>query len=370
MEAAKEKPNNNRKKKLAFGLLAIVIAAGVASVYAYTAYKKTHIGTDDAFVEGRIHIVASKVPGTVKSLAVQDNQFVKQGDPLLEIEDQDYEVRVREAESALNVEKAKIGEIRARIDVAKRQLKEMPFRIAAARAHLHVQEANLKQADADLQRARVLFGKAILTEEKMEKAQTVFDVAAAQVLAAREQLKQAEAAQATQQAAIVQAEATLLSQENVIRQKEAQVKESRLKHSYTKILAPADGYIAKRSVEVGNQIQAGQPLMAIVPLDDVWIVANYKETQLGKVKPGQRVRIEVDSYPGRVFEGRVESIMAGTGAVFSLFPPENATGNYVKVVQRIPVKIVLEGKTDPDYILRIGMSVQPTILTGTADAGR
>lgn len=370
MEPTMEKTNNNRKKKLAIGLLAIVIVAGVAAVFIYTNYKKTHITTDDAYVTGRIHVIASKVPGTVGSLTVQDNQFVSKGSLLLEIEGQDYEVRVREAESALNVEKSKLGETGARIDVTKRQLAEMPFRIAAARANLHLQEANLQQADADLQRARTLFGKAILPEEKLEKARTLYEVTAAQATAAREQLNQAEAAQATQRAAIVQAEAALGSQEHLVQQKEAQAKESLLKQGYTKIFAPADGYIAKRSVEVGNQIQAGQPLMAIVPLEDVWIVANYKETQLETVRPGQQVRIEMDSYPGRIFAGTVESIMAGTGSVFSLFPPENATGNYVKVVQRIPVKIVLERKTDADHILRIGMSVQPTILTETGDAGR
>jgi membrane fusion protein (multidrug efflux system) len=121
------------------------------------------------------------------------------------------------------------------------------------------------------------------------------------------------------------------------------------------------GYITKKNVEVGNQVQGGQPLMAIVPLDDVWIVANYKETQLTKVKSGQKVQIKVDMYPGKTFSGTVDSIMAGTGSVFSLFPPENATGNYVKVVQRIPVKIILEKAADPGHILRVGMSVQPTI---------
>jgi membrane fusion protein (multidrug efflux system) len=130
---------------------------------------------------------------------------------------------------------------------------------------------------------------------------------------------------------------------------------------YTKIYAPSDGYITKKNVEVGNQVQAGQPLMALVPLKDVWIVANYKETQLTSVRPGQKVQIKVDMYPGKTFSGVVDSIMAGTGSVFSLFPPENATGNYVKVVQRIPVKIILEKATDPEHILRVGMSVQPTI---------
>jgi membrane fusion protein (multidrug efflux system) len=142
------------------------------------------------------------------------------------------------------------------------------------------------------------------------------------------------------------------------------LKAAELNLGYTKIYAPTDGYITKRTVEIGNQIQAGQPLMAVVPLaqEDIWITANYKETQLEKVKPGQKVEIKVDTYPGKVFYGRVDSIMSGTGAVFSLFPPENATGNFVKVVQRIPVKIIPEKGADPSHLLRIGMSVVPTIL--------
>jgi len=132
--------------------------------------------------------------------------------------------------------------------------------------------------------------------------------------------------------------------------------------SYAKIYAPAEGYITKKSVEVGEQLRPGQPVMAVVPLYDVWVIANYKETQLTRVKPGQKVRIKVDTYPGYVYEGRVDSIMAGTGSVLSMFPPENATGSFVKVVQRIPVKIVLSNKIDHSHPLRAGMSVVPTII--------
>jgi membrane fusion protein (multidrug efflux system) len=163
---------------------------------------------------------------------------------------------------------------------------------------------------------------------------------------------------------IKQTEARIPSQKAQIRQKEAALQGAELNRGYTKIYAPADGYITKRTVEVGNQIQAGQPLMAVVPLDqeDIWVTANYKETQLKKMKPGQRVEIKVDTYPGHVFYGKVDSVMAGTGAVFSLFPPENATGNFVKVVQRIPVKIIFDKGSDPGHLLRIGMSAVATIL--------
>ncbi|HEU0265606.1 MAG TPA: HlyD family secretion protein, partial [Geobacterales bacterium] len=132
--------------------------------------------------------------------------------------------------------------------------------------------------------------------------------------------------------------------------------------NYTVLRAPADGYITKKSVEPGNNVAPGQPVMALVALDQPWIIANYKESQLAHVRPGQKVEFTVDTYPGRIFTGKVESIMAGTGAAFSLLPPENATGNYVKVVQRIPVKITIDNVSDPEHQLRVGMSVVPTIL--------
>src|SRR5512147_587499 len=177
---------------------------------------------------------------------------------------------------------------------------------------------------------------------------TTFDIAVAQVKAAEEQLRQAE----TQK----------ITQTSTIRQKEASAALATLNYEYTKIYAPVDGYITRRSVQIGNQIQPGQPLMALVPLGDIWVVANYKETEMGNIRPGQDVEIKVDSYPGKVFKGKVDSIMAGTGVSFSLFPAENATGNYVKVVQRIPVKIVLDRGADKDHSLRIGMSVEPTVI--------
>ena len=159
-----------------------------------------------------------------------------------------------------------------------------------------------------------------------------------------------------------QARAALAGQEATIRNKAALTAGSELNRSYTRIVSPVEGYVTRKTVEKGNQVAVGTPLLAIVPLDDVWVVANYKETQVRDVKRGQRVIIKADTYQGRTFRGRVDSMMAGTGSVFSLFPPENATGNYVKVVQRIPVKIVLDRGENSDHLLRVGMSVVPTIL--------
>ena len=353
---------NKLKGRLGLIVLAIAVVIIVSGFYIYQHYRNTHISTDDAYVTGRIHIVASKVPGTVKALLVKDNQYVKEKDTLLEIDDQDYSVKVRESESTVGAEKARLEEIGLRVEVARKQLTEFNFRMESAKANLRVETVNLKQSEIDFQRMERLFANKIIAEEQYEKAKTAYEGNLARVEAAKEQLNQARAALETQSALIRQMEAAQVSQKSSMRQKQETLEADRLKKSYTVIYAPSSGYVTKKSVEAGNQIQAGQPLMAIVPLEDVWIIANYKETQLERVKPGQKVVIKVDSYPGKKFSGKVDSIMAGTGATFSLFPPENATGNYVKVVQRIPVKIVLDPGTDPDKKLRVGMSVEPVIL--------
>lgn len=362
MEKLPQPANNSRKKTIGVIIFFALAVIGAATVYLYIQYKESHITTDDAYVDGRIHVIASRVPGAVKAVYVADNQSVKKGDVLAEIDDSDYGVKLREAEAALNAEKSKLNESATKGDVAREQLSEIWYRVESAGANLALQEANLRQAELDIKRAENLFRKDALSKERYERAKTGYDVSISQVKMAKEQVKQAEASLETQKAVIRQADSGLAAQSSLVKQREAVLKAAELNRSYTKIYAPADGRITKKSVETGNQISAGQPLMAVVPLDDVWITANYKETQLEKVRVGQKVKIRVDTYPGRVFNGRVESVMAGTGAVFSLFPPENATGSYVKVVQRIPVKITLDKDTDKEHVLRVGMSVVPMIL--------
>jgi membrane fusion protein (multidrug efflux system) len=367
MEENKGRPNNRRKKIAAFIIFPLLIVIGAVILFFYREYKATHISTDDAFVDGRVHTIASKISGTVKVIYVNDNQFIKKGDPILEIDPTDYDVRMKEAQAGLETERAKLSEIRDRVDTAKKQLEGILASMGEARANLELQEANLRQAEVDFKRAESLLKKEVIPREQYDKAKTTYDVAAAQVKAAKERIKQLEASLETQKAVVKQTETSLIPQQAQIQQKEASLKGTELNLGYTKIYAPTDGYITKRTVEVGNQVQVGQPLLAVVPLaqDDIWISANYKETQLEKVKPGQKVEIKVDTFPGKKFYGRVESIMSGTGAAFSLLPPENATGNYVKIVQRIPVKIILDQGTDPSHNLRIGMSVVPTILVNS-----
>jgi membrane fusion protein (multidrug efflux system) len=327
--------SNNEKKKKAFLIVGIIVLIGIVITYFYSGYRKTHISTDDAFIDGSIHTIAAKINGSVKNIYVSDNQPVKQGDLLLEIDPADYSVRYREASSVVHAEKAKLDEAETRI--------------ASARANLELQRANLKLAELEKNRSENLYKKEVLPRDRYDRAMTGYDVAVAQVKAAEEQLRNAEAQKLTQM--------------STIKQKEATAALTELNYQYTKIYAPVDGYVTKKSVQLGNQIQAGQPLMAVVGLTDIWVTANYKETEMGGIRPGQTVRIKIDSYPGRTFSGKVDSIMAGTGVSFSLFPPENATGNYVKVVQRIPIKIVFDRGSDTQHLLRIGMSVEPTVIT-------
>lgn len=353
---------NKKKKKIGFLVLGVIVLLGAVALFFYLRYKATNITTDDAFIDGRIHTIASRIKGTVKAVYVKENQAVRQGDLLIEIDPADYEVKVQEAVSGVNAEKAKFAEAEARIGVSRTQLAELGAAVETAKAGLDLQEALLRQAAWDSERAENLYKSETISRERYEKTVTAYNVVMAQVRAAKEQLKQAEKALETQKAVTKQVEALKEAQHSAIREKEAKYHAARLNLGYTKIYAPSDGYVTKKSVETGNQIETGQPLMAVVPLDDIWVTANYKETQLEKIRPGQKVKIKVDTYSGKSFSGRVESIMSGTGAVFSLFPPENATGNYVKVVQRIPVKIVLDRDTDKEHVLRIGMSVVPTVL--------
>jgi len=197
----------------------------------------------------------------------------------------------------------------------------------AARANLDLQRATLRLADIERKRAKALYDENVNSADRFDKAVSTYEISLAQVKLAEEQLRQAE-----------------------------------LNVGYTRVISPVAGYITRKSVQTGNQVKDGQPLMAVVDLDNLYIVANYKETEMERIRPGQPVRITVDAYSGRVLKGKVDSIMAGTGVSFSLFPAENATGNYVKVVQRIPVKIVLDPDEDKDHLLRVGMSVVPTVM--------
>ncbi|MBF0594261.1 MAG: HlyD family secretion protein [Candidatus Omnitrophica bacterium] len=323
--------NSGKMPVIVIAGILTAIAAGAAWLHFSRAMQ--YESTDDAYVEGRIHMIASRVSGTVNKVYVLDNQPVKAGEPLVDLDQADYKVRVEEAKAAYAAEKARVNDAQSKI--------------SGAIAKVDVQQAVYKQAGVDLRRAGRLFADGALPKEKLEKAQTAETLAKAQLKAIQEEVAQAKAVEALEEA--------------LVEQRGAALDTAQLNLSYTAVKASADGYVTKKNVEEGNQVQAGQPLMAVVALDDVWVAANFKETQLKQVKPGQDADVRVDMYPGHVFTGKVDSIMAGTGAAFSLFPAENALGNYVKVVQRVPVKIVLDKKSDPDHVLRVGMSVVASI---------
>ena len=322
-------------------VLLIVVAGGIASGFWFWVKSMTHVTTDNAFVESHIYAISTKVPGTVQRLLVGDNQPVRKGDLLVEIDPADYRARLQNAT--------------AQLDIARNETSSNYAMVDAARAAVNSDKARLEQAERDLERGKALFRKEVIPQEQLDRLETARRVAAAKLTETEGSVRRA--------LAILGLVGTGVKNAQIAR-RQAELEESRLNLSYTKVYAPADGYITRKSVEPGNNILPGQPLMALVALDDAWVTANYKERQLTHVAPGQKVEFSVDTYPGRTFTGTVESVMAGTGAAFSLLPPENATGNYVKVVQRIPVKIVFDKESDPRHLLRVGMSVEPTILTG------
>ncbi|HEX9079992.1 MAG TPA: HlyD family secretion protein [Desulfuromonadaceae bacterium] len=329
------------KRHKTLAVLLIVAIAGGWFGLTWWIRSQTHIETDNAFIEARTVPISFKVAGTVKRVPVEDNQFVKQGELLAELDESDYRVEVAKAEAGVGVaENETVGDYK---------------KAEGARASVQLAIAQLDQAVLDLQRGETLFKREVIPKEQLDRLRTAKRIADSQLAAAQEALKRA------------LAEAGLGARggnEAKILQRRAQLEEARLQFSYTRIYAPRDGYITRKSIEPGINVQAGQPLMALVPLQDAWVTANYKESQLTYIRPGQPVDFTVDAYPGRTFSGKVDSIMAGTGAAFSLLPPENATGNYVKVVQRVPVKIAIDSRSDPDHLLRVGMSVIPTVKVG------
>jgi len=337
-------PKKKRKQKLlvigAVGLLVLV-----AVVVYYIHFIAPYESTDDAFIDGYVTIVSSRVPGQVARLLVADNQRVKEGEVLVELDPRDYETSLASA-------KADLATAQSQSDESQAQVKVSQARVAQAQAAVTAAEAENQRAADDLKRYESVESRAV--------SKTAFDLAQAQARsanadleAARSQVKAAQAQEALSEAAVETAAAA-------VQQAQAKVRQAELNLSYTKIIAPVDARVTARSVDVGNYVQPGQALLALVPTN-VWVTANFKETQLTYMRPGDPVEVHVDAYPNQNLKARVDSLQAGTGARFSLLPPENAVGNYVKVVQRVPVKIVF-GETLPTNLdIAPGMSVEPKV---------
>jgi len=413
-----------RRRAVALAFLGVVVVVvGVYGVRVWR-YWDRHVSTDDAFVEAHVSPVSSRVRGTVVEVFVRDNQEVPAGAPLVRLDPRDLEMKVHQARAALttaasNLRTAAAGvpmtdestrsqvalaEATAAgaalgIDGVRRVIDERRSRLLARRAAVQAATADVAARQADFDRAGLdrgrmqeLLGRELVSRQEFDHADSAFRMAGAALEAARQRLDgtraevaQAEAELATQEVVLAQAgrqreaaeaglgdarsrrgEVTIRTAEAAsararMAEARAALQEAELNLEYATILAPVAGRVTRRTVEVGQVVQPGQPLLAVVDAGNVWVIANYKETQLTHVRPGQRAAISVDTHPGLVLQGRVDSIQSGTGSRFSILPPQNASGNFVKVVQRIPVKLVLEPGQNGHALLVPGMSVVPVI---------
>jgi membrane fusion protein (multidrug efflux system) len=324
---------------------AVVLALVAAVIVYYIGFIAPYESTDDAFIEAHVTIVSPRVSGPVVRLLVHDNQEVKAGDPLLEIDPRDYETKLEQARADLTAARSRLEQAKAQVAVDEAKAAQQLAAVTAA-------EAEARRAGADLQRYQSVESRAI-SRTQLDLERTQAESTAASLEVAREQAKAATAQ-------VVLSRANVETAAAGVQQAGAKMEQAQLDVSYTKVAAPVDGRVTQRSVEMGAYVQTGESLLALVPAN-VWVVANFKETQLARMRPGQPVRIRVDAYSKRDFKGRVESLQAGSGAQFSLLPPENAVGNYVKVVQRVPVKIVFDEPLDPQMDIAPGMSVVPEV---------
>jgi membrane fusion protein (multidrug efflux system) len=290
-------------------------------------FGRSHVSTDNAQVDGHIVPVLPKVGGYVVEVRVAENQAVKAGDTLVVLDDRDYRSRLAQTDADLA---ALLATVSSRT------------RVGQADAAVAQAQANAVKATADLARMEPLAAQNVVSQQQLDAARAAATAAGAQLASA--------------QAALVGADARVAAAR-------ASRDQTALQLSYTRVIAPSNGVVSKKAVELGQLVQPGQPLMTVVPLEDVWVTANLKETETADVTPGDSADITVDAYQGVHFRGHVESLSPATGAKFSLLPPDNATGNFTKVVQRIPVRIHLDGPVDPKHTLRPGMSVVATIKT-------
>jgi membrane fusion protein (multidrug efflux system) len=326
-EQPAEPVKSGGSKRTIFIIMGVVLLGLVAVGVRRWIYSLNHVSTDNAQVDGHIIPILPKVGGYVVDVRTDENRSVKAGDTLVVLDDRDFKARLAQAEADLAVALAGVSN-RARVGQAEAQVAQA--------------QANAEKAHADLERIKPLAEKDIVPKQALDAA---------------------EAASRAADAALAAAQAALLGADARVAAARAARDQAALNLSYTRITAPSEGVVSKKTVEIGQLVQPGQPLMSEVPLSDVWVTANLKETQTADVTPGDPVDFTVDAYGGRHFSGQVETLSPATGAKFSLLPPDNATGNFTKVVQRIPVRIRLARKNDPVRPLRPGMSVNVTITT-------
>ena len=336
------RPSYKKKRVIVPAFTAILFF--LAGIY-FMIHSIYYQSTDDAFVEGHIVSIAPRVSGPVEQMLIDDNMPVKKGQLLIVIDPNDYEVKLAQT-------KAKLAEAKAALNISEKDITRSKSELQESSHDVASTSSKLDFAKKDYKRYSEMYKEGISSKQDYDSSKTGLTVAKSNYRSAMEKEK---ASKAMLESAKAKKEASIADIERL----EAEVKECELNLSYTKIYAPQDGLITNRNVEKGNYVQVAQPMFAIVP-EKVWVVANFKETQLTNMKKGQPVQIKIDTYPGKKFKGHVDSIQRATGAKASLFPPENAVGSYVKIVQRVPVKIVFDEDISK-YNIVPGMSVVPEV---------
>jgi membrane fusion protein, multidrug efflux system len=331
--------------------LAVLGVMALAAVWYWLSTRNIE-STDDAYTDGRSVIIAPRVAGNVVSLDVSDNQFVKKGQPLIHIDPRQYQIDKEQAEGQLETAKHQFAGLQYGAEVGR---KNFPAQLEQAQAQLAGAKAVLARAQADYERQRSL-SKQATTQADVDAALAALRQAQAQVMLADAQVAQ----NSPVPQRIGETEAQVGQSKGQIEQAQARLDQANLNLAWTVVEAPQDGWVTKRSVEAGSYVAPGQQLFIIVS-SEVWVTANFKETQLTRMRPGQQVKIKVDAYPFLDLRGHVDSIQLGSGSKFAAFPVENATGNFVKVVQRVPVKIVIDRGLDPKLPLPLGISVEPEV---------
>ena len=340
-----ETPDNNERRSRALKILtAVFVAAGVIYAIWWAVHGRFHESTDDAYVQGNVVQVTSQVAGSVVAIHVEDTDFVKAGTLLVKLDEADTRVALEQAEA----------------DLARsvREVRGLFASDAALAAEVMQREAELTRAREDLARRQTIANTGAVSSEDIQHATTALKTAEAGLTSAREQLNATRAMTA----------GTSIETHPNVKRTAARVKEAYLAQLRTSILAPVSGHVAKRSVQAGQRVAPGAPLMAVVPLDSLWADANFKEVQLAHMRVGQPVSIKADIYGGSVkYQGRIMGLGAGTGSAFALLPAQNATGNWIKVVQRVPVRVALDPKELAEHPLRIGLSLVADVDTSNRD---
>ncbi len=346
-----EEQRNKAKPFVKIGLFVFILALVVGGA-TYWWLTRNEVSTDDAYTSGRTITVSPHVSGYVTELDVNDNEYVHEGQVLLRIDPRDYQASRDAAQANVDQAQGQLESAKFSVEVSKQNF---PGQLKQAQGGLLLAQAQEFRAETDYKRQHTV-ERAATTQQQVDYSTAALEQAKAQVLQAEGQLQQATPVKpqiGTQQTRVTQQTGTL-------EQARAQLEQASLNLGWTVIRAPHDGWIAQRNVERGAYLQTGQSVFSIVE-PEVWISANFKETQITRLRPGQPVRIDVDAYPGMRLRGHVDSIQRGSGAAFSTFPPENATGNFVKIVQRVPVKVVIDDGLDPLLPLPLGASVEPTV---------